>query len=49
MRAEVVLLNRNVVIRGDAVGNWGCTVQTIGYNNVEKNEYVFGKTTLVGV
>lgn len=42
MRAEVILLTRNVKISGDSVGNWGCTIQTIGYYPIDSNSYVQG-------
>lgn len=49
MRAEVMLLTRNVVITGDDAGNWGCTVQTIGFNDVDDGKFIYGRAYFKGV
>lgn len=37
MRAEVSVLNRNVVIKGTSDNNWGCRVLIAGYDNSDVN------------
>lgn len=49
MRAQVILLSRNVVIEGTDEDEWGCTIQTVGYITLENPTRIEGQALMQGV